>query len=62
MLSAMAPRYLSNVRYPAFHQLYALLQKKIRINERMGFTVRFEALNALNAVVFWRSGRRCNGY
>jgi hypothetical protein len=40
------------VRYPTFRQLDALLQKKIRINERMGFTVRFEALNALNTVVF----------
>ena len=47
-----APRYLSSVRYPAFTQLDALLQRKIRITERMSFTLRFEALNALNHVVF----------
>ncbi|HEY6332930.1 MAG TPA: hypothetical protein VI756_26635, partial [Blastocatellia bacterium] len=47
-----APRYLSNVRYPPFSDLDALLQKKIAINEHMGITIRFEALNALNHVVF----------
>jgi len=47
-----APRYLSSVRYPSFMQLDALLQKKIKITERMGLTLRFEALNALNTVVF----------
>jgi Carboxypeptidase regulatory-like domain len=47
-----APRYLSSVRYPALTDLDALLQKKIKINERMGITLRFEALNALNTVVF----------
>jgi hypothetical protein len=47
-----APRYLSSVRNPSFKQLDALLQKKIRISERMGITLRFEALNALNTVVF----------
>ena len=57
-----APRYLSSVRYPSFTELDALLQKKIKINERMGFTLRFEALNALNTRGLWRSGRRCNGY
>lgn len=47
-----APRYLSNVRYPAFSDLDVVLQKKIRFNERMFITLRFEALNALNSVVF----------
>ncbi len=47
-----APRYLSNVRYPALSDLDALLQRKILIKERMFFTLRFEALNALNHVVF----------
>ena len=43
-------------------ELDALLEKNTKINERMGFTVRFEALNALNTRGLWRSGRRCNGY
>jgi hypothetical protein len=30
----------------------ALLQKKINIKEHMGLTLRFEAMNALNTVVF----------
>jgi hypothetical protein len=47
-----APRYLSNVRFPALSDFDVLLQKKININERMFFTLRFEALNALNHVVF----------
>ncbi len=47
-----APRYLSNVRNPPFTDLDVLLQRKIRINERMGITLRFEALNAFNTVVF----------
>ena len=37
---------------PAYTDLDTLLQKVTRINERMNFTVRFEALNALNNVVF----------
>jgi len=47
-----APRYLSDVRYPAFSDLDALVQRKININERMFFTLRFESVNALNHVVF----------
>jgi hypothetical protein len=47
-----APRYLSNVRYPPLTDLDAALQKRIFIKERMFFTLRFEALNALNKVVF----------
>jgi hypothetical protein len=47
-----APRYLSNVRYPALSDVDALLQRKILIKESMFFTLRFEALNALNHVVF----------
>ncbi len=47
-----APRYLSNVRYPALSDLDALLQRKILIKESMFFTLRFESLNALNHVVF----------
>jgi hypothetical protein len=47
-----APRNLSNVRLPAYTDLDTLLQKVTKINERMSFTVRFEALNALNNVVF----------
>jgi len=47
-----APRYLSNVRYPSLIDVDLLLQRKIRINERMSVNLRFEALNALNTVVF----------
>ena len=47
-----APRYLSNVRYPSLTDPEVLLQRKIRINKRMSLTLRFEALNALNTVVF----------
>lgn len=46
------PRYLSNVRYPAFTDLDAFFSKAFRINERMSATFRMEALNALNFVVF----------
>ncbi len=46
------PRYLSDVRLPAFSELDGLVEKKTRINERMSATFRFEALNALNTVVF----------
>ncbi len=47
-----APRYLSSVRYPSLTNLDMLLQRKVRINERMSLTLRFEAMNALNHVVF----------
>src|SRR5262249_42564529 len=47
-----APRYLSQARYPSFSQLDALVQKNTRLGERVSFMVRFEALNALNTVVF----------
>jgi hypothetical protein len=40
------------MRYPPLTDLDALLQKKIFINDRMFLTFRFEALNALNSVVF----------
>jgi hypothetical protein len=46
-----APRYLSNVRHSSLTDLDVLLQRKTRINERIGITLHFEALNALNAVV-----------
>jgi hypothetical protein len=47
-----APRFLSDVRYPPFTELDALVEKVSQINESMSFTLRFEALNALNNVVF----------
>jgi hypothetical protein len=47
-----APRYLANVRYPAFTDLDVAVQKRTQITERMSATFRFEALNALNSVVF----------
>lgn len=47
-----APRYLSNVRYPSLSDVDTLLQRKIYIKERMFLTLRFEALNAFNHVVF----------
>ena len=47
-----APRYLSNVRYPSFTDLDANIQKKFYIKESMFFTLRFEAINALNHVIF----------
>ncbi|HEX4133344.1 MAG TPA: carboxypeptidase-like regulatory domain-containing protein [Bryobacteraceae bacterium] len=47
-----APRYLSSVRFPSLMNFDALLQKKINIKEHMALTLRFEAMNALNIVVF----------
>jgi len=47
-----APRYLSDVRFPALSDVDALLQRKIYIKENMFITLRFEALNAFNHVVF----------
>jgi hypothetical protein len=47
-----APRYLSDVRLPAYWDLDALLSKKTRITESMSATFRIEALNALNHPVF----------
>jgi hypothetical protein len=47
-----APRYLSTVRMPALMELDVLLQKNTGINDLMSFTLRFEALNALNKVFF----------
>lgn len=47
-----APRYLSSVRYPALTDVDAALQRRIYIRENKFFTLRFEALNALNHVVF----------
>ncbi len=47
-----APRYLSDVRYPACTDLDAFISKKLKINEQMSATFRMEALNALNFVVF----------
>jgi hypothetical protein len=47
-----APRYLSSVRFPSRTNLDVLLQRKLRINERMSLTLRFEAMNALNTVIF----------
>lgn len=46
------PRYLSDVRYPSFNDIDVFVQKKTQITERMSATIRFEALNALNSVVF----------
>lgn len=47
-----APRFMSAVRNPAFVDLDAVVKKTVKINERMSATFRFEALNALNNVVF----------
>jgi len=47
-----APRYLSNVRNPAYADLDAFFSKSVKISERMSATFRMEALNALNIVVF----------
>jgi hypothetical protein len=47
-----APRYLSDVRYPSLTNVDMLLQRKVRIKERMSLTLRFEAMNSLNHVVF----------
>lgn len=46
------PRYLSNVRFPAYSDLDLLLAKKTQIAKGMSATFRIEALNALNTVVF----------
>jgi hypothetical protein len=47
-----APRFMSALRNPSYTDLDALLQKQIKFGERMGFTIRLEAQNALNNVVF----------
>jgi hypothetical protein len=47
-----APRYLSDVRFPAYLDMDVFVQKSSRINRSMSFVLRFEALNALNNVVF----------
>jgi hypothetical protein len=47
-----APRFMSALRNPAYADLDASLQKKIQIRESMGFTIRLEAINALNTVIF----------
>ena len=47
-----APRYLSDVRFPALTDLDLIVQRKINFNERMFLTLRFEAINALNDVIF----------
>jgi hypothetical protein len=47
-----APRYLSDVRNPAFTELDAFISKTTKVNERMSATFRIEALNSLNTVVF----------
>ncbi len=46
------PRYLSDVRYPPYKDIDVFVQKNTKITERMSATIRFEALNALNFVVF----------
>ncbi len=46
------PRYLSDVRNPAFKDIDVFVQKNTKITEGMSATIRFEALNALNQVVF----------
>lgn len=47
-----APRYISSIRNPPLTDLDAALQKRVYIKERIYLTLRFEALNALNNVVF----------
>jgi hypothetical protein len=48
-----APRWLSNVRYPNYQNLDVFVQKQTSLrSERAALTIRFEALNALNTVVF----------
>jgi hypothetical protein len=47
-----APRFMSALRNPSYTNLDALLQKQVKFGERMGFTIRLEAQNVLNAVVF----------
>jgi len=47
-----APRYLSNVRSPNYQNLDLFIQKQTNYYRGLGVTVRFEALNAPNSVVF----------
>jgi hypothetical protein len=47
-----APRYLSDVRNPAFADFDAFISKTTKIRKGMSATFRIEALNALNIVVF----------
>jgi hypothetical protein len=47
-----APRFMSALRRAAYTDLDVLLQKRIQMKESMYFTVRFEAQNALNTVIF----------
>jgi hypothetical protein len=47
-----APRFMSALRNPAYNDLDLSLQKKVQIRESMGFTIRLEAINALNTVIF----------
>ena len=52
-----APRYFSGGRYPNYSNLDTFLQKRTRISgERMAVTIRFEALNTFNTVVFGAPG------
>lgn len=48
-----AARWQSKIRYPNFQKLDVFIQKQTKfMDDRMSFTVRFEALNAPNSVVF----------
>jgi hypothetical protein len=48
-----SPRYSAHIRYPNYQNWDVFIQKSTKfLGERMGFTIRFEALNALNQVVF----------
>lgn len=48
-----APRYNADVRYPNYQNLDVFVQKTTTFwGERLGATIRFEALNATNSVVF----------
>lgn len=48
-----SPRYNSHIRYPNYQNLDIFIQKSTKfMGERMGFTIRFEVLNATNLVVF----------
>jgi len=52
-----APRYESQIHYPDYQNLDVFLQKQTKFwGERLGVTIRFEALNALNSVVFGAPG------
>lgn len=46
------PRYLSDVRCPPYRDIDLFVQKQTKITGCMSATIRFEALNALNFVVF----------